>query len=109
MRYRIGGSSNAKLEYHYSVKSDLSVGLPWSVWNKGQKQEVPQSFTIFLDSYIYLGFWSQEGVTSMHVFNYNLFLCIYSYPNSFMYVCVYMYVYIYNVYIFLCLYIYFSL
>ena len=50
MRCRIGGSSNAKMKYHYSIRSNLSIGSLHDLQlNKGQKQEVLQPVTAFLE------------------------------------------------------------
>ena len=65
MRCRIGGSNNAKMKYHYSVRSNLSVvSLHDLQWNKGRKQEVPQqsphsskaTFTLDIDHWISVTF-----------------------------------------------------
>ena len=82
MRCSIGGSSNAKTKYHYSVRSNLSVGSLHDLqWNKGRSSRFRSQSPHSSNSYIYFGYRSLDQCRIQAC----LHLCIYLYYlNSFM-------------------------
>ena len=82
MRYRIGGSSNAQLEYH-TVKVWLRSRTSMVNGTGGRHRRFHNQSPYSLKATFTLDFGQRMGVTSNHVFIYNLSLCIHSYSIPF--------------------------